>query len=176
MSSTLSCGLGKSVFAGWNGKLTIDLNFAKTRYSSLQFSDEQTDVVAQKKNPNIFRKSVKVTLTPRTPEGRFYEILSKMHYYYFIIFTKPVTLVRFSISLKAAKLSFRPTDLWLPRGFAHTSASHSPADQEAMSVEETSGIGNCRWFSPLVFFLPLRNCIASFILRDGERQVHWSSL
>lgn len=66
-----------------------------------------------------------------------------MHYYYFIIFTKPVTLVRFSISLKAAELSFRPTDLWLPWGFTHTSASHSPADQEAMLVKETPGIGNC---------------------------------
>lgn len=70
MSSTLSCGLGQSVFAGWNGKLTISLKFAKTRNSSLQYFDGQTDavnVVAQKKKSQRISKICKSDSYPKNP-------------------------------------------------------------------------------------------------------------
>lgn len=99
---------------------------------------------------------MKVTLIPRTPEWRFYKILSQMHCYYFITFTEPVTLVKVSISLKTAELSFRWTDLWLPLGITYTCTSTAQLIRKWCRWRKCQGLitALANYFSPLFSFSP----------------------
>lgn len=119
---------------------------------------------------------MKVTLIPRTPEWRFYKILSQMHCYYFITFIEPVTLVKVSISLKTAELSFRQTDLWLPLGITYTCTSTAQLIRKWCRWRKCQGLitALANYFFPLFSFSPYT--IASLFASSGlELSLHTST-